>query len=330
MLKDIKFRVLNDYDKDFCYSDSLDRNHPSVVSSFNSNNNFLTFKVNNNNSNTNLVIKATLIIHNDKIGENILVLSIPFSNNYGHILHDVLPKLLMLDSQKKYCKIITGTNPLLEQLIQTLQIKFSERIVFVEKELNFNCDNITYRSDPAFHVRCIDSTRLFKAHIEEVIKNNITTTKRNRLIYYKREGKDVRHGRSMDYQNEKEIINLLKNYSDKNNLDFTVFNGLKNGETMPFIEQIRLFREARVAVGPHGSGLSNTIWMDPHNNCRVCEFCSGTKNIIHGTSGYVKNYNFLYGGMVGDYIDYNLIPFTKESTKDITHINVNNLKKFLT
>ena len=27
-----------------------------------------------------------------------------------------------------------------------------------------------------------------------------------------------------------------------------------------------------------------------------------------------------------DYIDYNLIPFTK----DITHININNLKKFLT
>ena len=335
MVGDINHNILSDFqeDLDYVYPENKANLHlPSTLESTSSGR-FLNFSVALNapvhNCDITLKLTPTPIIQQDKIGSNILVINIPFSNNYSHALHDVLPKLLMLDSQKKYCKIITGTNPLLEQLIQTLQIKFSERIVFVKKELNFNCDNITYRSDPAFHVRCIDSTRLFKAHIEEVIKNNITTTKRNRLIYYKREGKDVKHSRSMDYQNEKEIVNLLKNYSDQNGLEFTLFNGLKNGKTMSHIEQIQLFREAKIAVGSHGSGLANTVWMDPANDCRVCEFCSGTEVQVHGGI-FNKNYNFLYGGMFSDYIDYNLIPFTKESTKDITHININNLKKFLT
>ena len=328
MLEDIKSTILCEEDKDFKYHKRIGNHHPCELHGLDCK--FLTFTCFLGDGNTNLKIKGTPFIHAHKISEDVLVLNIPFSNNYGHILHDVIPKLLILDQQSEYDRVIMFQNQLLKKILAVLKIKFSRKIHFINKAFDFNCSKITYRSDPAYHVRCIDSTRLFKAHIEEVIKNNITTTKRNRLIYYKREGKDVRHSRSMDYQNEKEIINLLKNYSDKNNLDFTVFNGLKNGETMPFIEQIRLFREASVAVGPHGSGLANTIWMDPHNNCRVCEFCSGSKNIIHGSSGYIKNYNFLYGGMVGDYIDYNLIPFRKESTKDITHININNLKKFLT
>ena len=329
MLGDINNTILSDFqeDLDYVYEEQLHKFGPDTIKTTA---HFLNLSVTSENYNTVLKLIPTpeSFQRYDDIGTNILVVSPLFSNNYGHILHDILPRLMLFDKQKEYDKIITCTSPLLRQLIDILQIKFSERVIFVDKELNFNCRNMSYLCGPTFHVRCIDSIRLFKTHIEEVIKNNITTTKRNRLIYYKREGKDIKHRRAMDSQSEKNIINLLKGYANKKNLEFTLFNGLKNGKTMSHIEQIQLFREAKIAVGSHGSGLANTVWMDPANDCRVCEFCSGT-HTIHGTTPFTKNYNFLYGGMLGDFIDYNLIPFTKESTKDITHININNLKKFL-
>jgi len=332
MLKNIKCNIISDIkadiDLEFVYCEEDYKCVPSVIE-LPGNSKYIMYSAVPRGCNVVLETIPLLTPQPVKMGNNILVVNVPFANNYGHILHDVIPKLLMLDSQKKYCKIITGNSLLLKRIIETLQIQFSDKLVFIDDKLNFNCDQLTYRSDPAFHIRDINSTRLFKKHIEKFIQNNIQTTKRNRLIYYKRNGKDVCHNRLMDSQNENDIIELLKHYADQNGLEFTLFNGLKNGKTMSHIEQIQLFREAKVVVGAHGSGLANTVWMDPANDCRVCEFTSGTDIQVWGRI-FDKNYNSLYGNMLSDYIDYNLIPFTKESTKDITHININNLKKFLT
>jgi len=327
MLKDIKNTILCDDDIGFVYNENIDRGQPCVFSG--SDCRLSSFNLDLNNK---LCIKNTPAEHIPKIGDSVLTINIPFSNNYGHILHDVIPKLFLFDKLDEYDKVIMPNNPLLKKILTILKIKFSSKITLIDKPLDFNCNKITHRSDSAFHVRDIDSTRLFKNYIESFVRIRLSTKKRNRLIYYRRQGKDVKNGRGMNASNEKEIISLLKSYASDENLDFTIFNGMKNGKTMPFIEQVKLFREASVAVGPHGSGLANTVWMDPHNNCRVCEFCSGPNHIIHGSkenSGYVKNYNFLYGGILGEFIDYNLIPFTSSSSPKNTSIDLNNLKKFI-
>ena len=334
MLKDIKCSIISnikaDLDLEFIYSEEAKAYKcvPNIIE-LPGNNKHIMFSVVPQGRNVVLEIVPILTSQPVKIGSSVLVVNIPFVNNYGHILHDVLPKLIRLDSCQAHCRIIISSSPLLEQIIETLQIKFSDRLVFVNNRIDFNCDHLTYRSDPAFHIRDINSTRLFKKRVEEFIQNNIQTTKRNRLIYYKREGRDVCHNRLMDSQNENDIIELLKHYAYQNGLEFTLFNGLKNGSTMPHIEQIKLFREARVVVGAHGSGLANLVWCDPNNQCRVCELTSGTEVQVWGRV-FNKNYNFLYGGMLGDFIDYSLIPFTKESNTNTTYIDINNLKKFLT
>lgn len=331
MLKDIKCNIISnikaDLDLEFIYSEEDYKYVPSVIE-LPGNNKHIMFSVVPRSRSVVLEVVPILTPQPVKIGSSVLVVNIPFVNNYGHILHDVLPKLMMLDSCQKYCKIITSSSPLLEQIIKTLQIKFSDKLVFVNNRVDFNCDQVTYRSDPAFHIRDINSTRLFKKRVEEFIQSNIQTTKRNRLIYYKREGRDVCHNRLMDLQNENDIIELLKLYADQNGLEFTLFNGLINGDTMPHIEQIKLFREAKVVVGAHGSGLANLVWCDPNNQCMVCELTSGVEVQVWGRV-FDKNYNSLYGNMLGDYIDYNLIPFTRESTTEITYIDIDNLKKFL-
>ena len=263
-------------------------------------------------------------------GDNICIINVQFPNNYGHCLHDVIPQLLYLDKQSKYDKIYTSGNPILHSLLNMIQIKF-EKICFVEnkEEKLIMGQNVQIQNWPAYHKRDINKTRLIKQEINEFIKNNIKTEVNNRLIYCTRNtSSDAKHGRMMNHENEKEIVELLKKYCDKNDLLFTMFNGQEDGKTMSHIKQLKLFNEAKIVVGPHGSAMANVIYLNPKNKPRVCEFTSGTEVQVHGGI-FNKHYNFLFGYLFDEIYDYNLIPFSKNSTPEFTSIDVDNLNRFL-
>lgn len=266
----------------------------------------------------------------DYDGDNICIMNISFPNNYGHCLHDVIPQLLYLDKHSEYDKIYTSGTPILHSLLEMIQIKF-EKICFVEDEEEklIIGRNIEMQKWPAYHKRNVNKTRLIKQAIDEFIKNNIKTEVNNRLIYCTRNtSSDAKHGRMMNHENEKEIVELLKKYCDENHLLFTMFNGQEDGETMSHIKQLKLFNEAKIVVGPHGSAMANVIYLNPKNKPRVCEFTSGTEVQVHGNV-FDKHYNFLFGYLFEKIYDYNLIPFSKNSTDQVTSIDVDNLKKFI-
>ena len=77
---------------------------------------------------------------------------------------------------------------------------------------------------------------------------------------------------------------------------------------------------------------ANVIHIDPDNDCKICEFTSGTETDglkIQAIKPFVKNYNRLYNNMISTFSDYYFIPFLKSSTKKETEIDVKNLKFFL-
>ena len=74
--------------------------------------------------------------------------------------------------------------------------------------------------------------------------------------------------------------------------------------------------------------MANVIYMNPINRPKVCEFTSGTEVQVHG-GVFNKHYNMLYGYLFEEMYDYYLIPFSKDSTQQVTSIDINNLKKFL-
>jgi hypothetical protein len=268
-----------------------------------------------------------IVDHNDS-RNNICIINVPFPNNYGHCLHDVIPQLLYLDQQSKYDKIYTSGADVLHSLLEMIQVKF-KKIHFIgqEEELVMNCTGVEIQNWPAYHKRDVNKTRLIKQAIDKFIKNNIKAEINNRLIYCTRNtSSDVKHGRMMNHENE--IVELLKKYCDENNLLFTMFDGQENGKTMSHIKQLELFNEARVVVGPHGSAMANVIYLNPENNPKICEFCSGTEVQVHG-SKFDKHYNFLFGYLFEEIYDYNLIPFDKSSTPEFTSIDVGNLQKFI-
>jgi len=260
----------------------------------------------------------------------VLVLQTRFFDNYCHCLIDVLPTIMYHDKHSASECIFTAGSPLMDNLISVLDIKL-DKTTFIYNNSGskfFNTKSIGVKN--AQLKRHIKKITAFKQHVEQHIDTNFGITRKNRLIYCSRNhSKDVRHSRKMGKSNEQEIIELLELYCKKNDLLFTLYTGEERGATMSYVNQLKLFREAKIVVGPHGGAMSNIIYCDPKNLPRICEFTSGTQTQIQAKAVFGKNYNNLNSNLLKSIYDYNLIPFSKNSTPDIATIDIDNLKQFL-
>lgn len=258
----------------------------------------------------------------------IKVLNIPWVENYGHCLHDVIPKLLYEEANSDCDVIYTCASSLLDSLTSLFQVRFKKVVLLDNIEIKVFSDELIVENHEAFHIRDKEKVKLFKSQIDSVIEREYKSNISNRLIYCSRNGENVTHGRKMDEENEIEIISELKLFCLKKNLIFTFFNGQEDGATISHLNQIKLFSEAKIVVGPHGSAMANIIYLNPRNKCSVCEFTSGTEVVVQ-TGSFIKHYNSLYGHLPGDLYDYFLIPFCANSTRHVTSIDIDNLREFL-
>lgn len=277
---------------------------------------------------------STCIEHTNKAftidveaAKNVCVVNTSFSDNYGHCLHDVIPILMYIDKHSSYDVVYTCDSPFLRNLLNMYGINFN-RVKFVDKKVYIKPQALCIENWPAFHYREKHKIWSFKECVDLFLSKHSSTIN-NRLIYCTRNNStDVMHGRLMNQDNEDTIISKLKEFATNNNMIFTMFNGQKNGATMSHLEQAILFSEAKIVVGPHGSAMANIIYLSTTNDCKVCEFTSGTEVNVHGGT-FVKHYNNLYGYLFEDFIDYYLVPFTLQSTSTETYIDTNNLDHFL-
>ena len=260
--------------------------------------------------------------------EKVKILNVPWVENYGHCLHDVIPKIIYEEANTDCDVVYVCSSPVLNSLVSLFQIKFSKVLLLNNTEVQIFANEIIVENHEAFHYRDKNKIKILKSQIDSVIEKQYKTVISNRLIYCSRNSKDVTHARKMEPANEAEIILLLTQFCVENNLIFTFFNGEKNGETISHLNQLKLFSEATVVVGPHGSAMANIIYLNPKTNCSICEFTSGTENIIYGGS-FIKHYNMLYGHLPNDLFKYFLIPFDKKSTGLSTSIEICNLQEFL-
>jgi hypothetical protein len=255
------------------------------------------------------------------------ILNIPHCETYGHCLHDIIPKLMHEDLQSEYDVIYTCGSSVLKSLLDLFEIKFDRVQILNEDIVEIETDEICIENCNGFHIRDKEKIKLLKKQIDTIIAKKYEPEISNRLIYCSRSGTNVTNKRRMCQENEEEIIRLLKTFCNTNNLVFTFFNGQEDTQTMSHINQLKLFSEAKIVVGPHGTAMSNIIYLNPNNNCDICEFTSGTEVVVHGGS-FVKHYNALYGFLPEELFKYYLIPFSKGSTFPTTKIDTDNLKEF--
>jgi len=261
--------------------------------------------------------------------DKLMIFRVAHFNNYGHILHDYLPMLLYIDTHCSADVIVSVCSPNIKSLIKTLGIKL-KKTVFLHPgdQIEYRVRSINVFDNKAYRVHRL--SQRFKKMIDNHMDDAYPTDNCNSLIYCTRNtSTDVRHGRLMDQQNEDEIISLLEQYTKTKNMDFVIFNGQVDGKTMGHVEQLKLFREAKIVVGPHGSAMVNILYLNPKNKPVVCEFTSGPNNIIHGHGRYAKNYNSLFAHCFETIYDYYLIPFDLKSTTQITSVELDDIKQFL-
>ena len=256
------------------------------------------------------------------------ILNIPHCETYGHCLHDVIPKLMHEDLQSEYDVIYNCGSPVLTSLLELFEIKFNKVQILNEVPVEIEVNEICIENCNGFHLRDKEKIRLLKNQIDKITAKKYKPEISNRLIYCSRSGINVKHKRRMCEENEEEIIRLLKTFCNANNLVFTFFNGQEDLQTASHINQLKLFSEAKIVVGPHGTAMSNIIYLNPNNNCSICEFTSGTEAVVHGCGSFVKHYGSLYGFLPEELFKYYLIPFSKGSTVSTTKIDTNNLKEF--
>jgi capsular polysaccharide biosynthesis protein len=265
----------------------------------------------------------------DRQYNDVLLLNMPFFDNYGHCLHDVIPKLLHYDKFSNVDVIYASTSPLMQSLLNLFEIKFN-KVILLKHGVEINPKNIRIENHPAFHIRDKNKVRLLKDIIDERASKNCDNQNKKSLIYCTRNtSSDVGGGRLMKQSTENEIVSLLKDYSQKNKLNFVLFNGQENGKTMSHKKQMQLFNTAKIVVGPHGSAMANVIYCNPKHGVKICEFTSGTEVQVHGPSIFYKHYNALNGFLLQELYDYYLIPFDKSSNSHITSIDLENFKVFM-
>lgn len=269
---------------------------------------------------------------NDQTFSKVLLLQTIYFDNYCHNLIDTIPTILYHDKHSNADVIYTPGSKLLSDQLKHHNIKLNKTmLVNPGKIVSFNSQSVC----------CINSTpgsrhrKKIVNFIDDYVNHSVncksTTNIKNRLIYATRNYSDsnLQIRRKIQDDNELEIIKLLKHYCDNNNLIFTMFDGYRNGKRMTLSEQSKLFNEAKMVVGPHGGAMSNILYLDPNNNPIVCEFTGGTQSAIHANSVFVKNYSNLYTCYFEEIYNYNLIPFTDDSSYNETKIDIDNLKQFL-
>lgn len=259
------------------------------------------------------------------IDKDAAVVNIPWSDNYGHCLHDVLPYICYLDSLKKF-QIYTSHTRMIESLMETYDLNLHD-VKFVDKSCVITNKHVHMFNEPI--TRDKQRSWALKKHIDNKI-TKLGICNNNRLIYCTRNiGSGHGHKRPLDSSCENEIVSMLRQHCEKNNLHFTLFyNEHPDGTKMSHLEQMMLFSEAKIVVGPHGSAMANCIYLNPGNDCKICEFTSGTQKQIHG-GVFDKHYANLFDYIFEDYLDYYLIPFTRDSTGERSRINTDNLNRFL-
>ena len=106
---------------------------------------------------------------------------------------------------------------------------------------------------------------------------------KGKVIFYSRNGGTTR--RVLDIDLEQQLISIITNAMQsrgQDKSDLILFNGKdENGNTMSIESQKNMFATADTVIGPHGSGLTNIIWMNPRCSTsttpKVLEFASSKR-----------------------------------------------------
>ncbi len=181
-------------------------------------------------------------------------------NNYWHWIFDVLPKIGILQKLNLKNKPDYYLLPSLKKRYQTetlLDLKIpKKKLLDGEKNKHFKCDKLltvdhpyVFNNNPSKSIVNIPIW-IIKWLKKKYIKSNASKSNYSK-IYINREEDSILGNRRIT--NNSEVKNLLENFG------FTTVS-LSN---YSFKDQVKIFNNAKLIVGLHGSGFANLVFSKP-------------------------------------------------------------------
>lgn len=216
---------------------------------------------------------------------------------YGHVMSDLLPFVVWIYNNfaSNDTKIVVeqDTDGRIKSFMEWFDGKMHERMIYVPADTIVCAESWLAVVNPAPRVRRPESLRIADLHrnLRAQISLRTKSQSLDKVVAYERVPGDTRTGRLIAKAQFSRLLDLtaeaLRSVQRPAD-DIVVFNGRVAGTTqsLGFEEQYRLFSSAYLALGPHGSGLSNILWMqnaDCHDRPAVIEFmCSTDARSVRG------------------------------------------------
>lgn len=197
------------------------------------------------------VLNLSALPHITHIKGKVAVITQEGHANYYHWMTEVLPKLAMLTEKNiAYDWLyVTAHTPVMRQTLEFLGVDLA-KVLPIEENTYIEADELLVPSPPSYSCYTPEWViNYLNAHFLPHIKENPLKNNFNKKIFISR-----KHASFRRIINEDEVFALFEK------IGFERYNL----EDLSLIEQIVLLHHAEIIIAPHGAGLVNLLFAQPH------------------------------------------------------------------
>lgn len=191
----------------------------------------------------NLLLYKNVVLNKS---ENYLLATDQESEGHFHWLTEVLPRLWLVRERAHEFVLLLPDKP----YIRTIGLESLGLLGFNFANIVWMAERKSYKVPNLYHISKLSPSGQMHDEVMHELRDAFVGTRRGgtKRVYISRAGAWRRK-----ILNDGELIAMLRNYG------FQVFSG---GATN-LKQQVELFSECNIAVGIHGAGLSNSLFMPP-------------------------------------------------------------------
>lgn len=292
--------------------------------------------------------------------------------NYAHFLHDHLPMIYWLrEHSPPDARVIMGTCAWCAPALQNRTKEFlewfdpplaarvewlaMESMICVDGDLHLAVPHFSVKrvADPSFQTRIsgpytVQLPSLIARVSHTAMRLHAASTREEdtwpSVIYYSRRASSIVSlpGRVFSAHHDEAIQHLIvsrmKHWSRGER--FVVFDGVQTeehphpGYPMTAAQQLRLFRSARILIGPHGSGLANVLWMRPAGGAEsgcpnptrsVLEFvCGQGSKRVQADCPYTRSFYYLLGS--APWVSWSSLLYSSQSLSSSLKVDLGDIR----
>lgn len=257
-------------------------------------------------------------------------------SSFAHVMIDFLPALTVVLARRSNPRLVLPRTPLLQAVLRATVPATASKAYWVEAG-TWTCVNgvltvfMPGDSNPySWHrMRHVQQLRMMM-----LSSSKLLAQQPGLILYYYR--KSARHGRRIPRAHDMDIRSEIRTSmrTTRRREILKIYTGMRGRHQMPFLEQMQIFKNASMVIGPHGGGLANILWVNLHGTStgrpKVLEFICSTQSVQvqpNGGCPWTNTFYWLWAG--AQWLDYHHLSFASNSSRRATYVDLFELRSSL-